>query len=140
MNKKIIYALTVIILVVIALGVYFIPVYLEKNEQKIIEKQKADNSAFINKVLEEFSSNPSIKASSAAQKVCDDMNKISVNPYNKKAPAYTFQTGCQACNSVEYDDNLNMVILTSYNKKGDLSARTVIKPPSFVTFNKEDKE
>ena len=33
-----------------------------------------------------------------------------------------------------------MIILTTYDKKGDLIARTVIKPPSFVTYNKSDDE
>ena len=79
---------------------------------------------------------------SIRKKIADELNLIAKNPYDKKAKAYTFDINCKACNSIEYDDNLCMVILTTYNKRGDLIARTVIKPPSFVTYNKmdEDKE
>ena len=33
-----------------------------------------------------------------------------------------------------------MIILTTFNKKGELIARTVIKPPSFVVYSIEDEE
>ena len=54
--------------------------------------------------------------------------------------SFTFDTNCKGCNSVEYDDKLTMIILTTYNKRGDLIARTVIKPPSFVTYTKSENE
>ena len=69
-------------------------------------------------MLEEFSQNKDAKPSIVTQKVADELNLIAKNPYDKKAKAYTFDINCKACNSIEYDDNLSMVILTTYNKKG----------------------
>lgn len=139
MNKKIKYTITVLILLTIALGVYFIPQFIPDKQIQIEEKIKATNSAFTKKVLDEFSANPNRKASEISQQVCDELNQTSENPYNKNALAYTFEKNCKGCSSVEYDDSLSMVIVTTYDNKGELMARTVIKPPSFVVFTKEEQ-
>ena len=99
-------------------------------------KIKNDNQIFISKSLEEFASDKKAKPSEIAKKVSDELNVVTVNPYNKKSQAYTFEKGCKGCNIVEFDDAMEMIILTTYDKKGELIARTVIKPPSFVTYNK----
>lgn len=137
--NKIKYAIVVIILFCIALGVYFVPRIMSNKKIEIQEKIKATNAAFTKKILDEFNTNPNRKASEISQQVCDELNKTSVNPYNKNSLAYTFEKNCKGCNSVEYDDDLSMVIVTTYDNKGELSARTVIKPPSFVTYTKEDQ-
>ena len=137
-NKKTV-ALAEIILgvsAVAALGVYYIPQLVEKQEVMAAAKIQNGNQVFITKSLEEFSANKKIKSSEVAKKVSEELNSTTVNPYNKKADAYTFETECKGCNSVEFDDTLEMIILTTYDKKGELIARTVIKPPSFVTYNK----
>jgi len=130
--------LGVVLLLLVSLGIYYSPYFM--NEQSVMKaaKIKADNAIFTSKVLEEFSSNNKIKSSQVAQMVSDELNLTMVNPYNKKEKAYTFESNCKACNSIEVNDDLQMIILTSYDKRGDLVARTVIKPPSFVTYNKED--
>ena len=125
--------------VLIALGifsVYYIPQMLNKQEVMAAAKIKADNQIFVTKTLEEFEANKNVKPSDVAKKVSDELNVVTVNPYNKKSEAYTFEKTCKGCNSVEFDDALEMIILTTYDKKGELIARTVIKPPSFVTYNK----
>ena len=119
-----------------AVGAYYIPQMLNKQEVMAAAKIKADNQIFVTKSLEEFEANKKIKSSEVAKKVSEELNVVTVNPYNKKAEAYTFEKTCKACNSVEFDDALQMIILTTYDKKGGLIARTVIKPPSFVTYNK----
>lgn len=117
-------------------GAYFVPKFINKQEVSAAAKIKADNEVFISKSLEEFASNKNLKSSEIAKKVSEELNIATVNPYNKKEEAYTFEKTCKGCNSVEFDDALEMIILTTYNKKGELIARTVIKPPSFVTYNK----
>jgi len=138
MNKKIIFSLVALFVVLIALASVFVPKILEKKNVEALEKTKATNEAFTNKILEQFSLNPNIKASTASQNVCDELNERTQNPYDKNKPACTFERECKACMSVEFDDNLSMVIVTTYDPKGELAARTVIKPPSFVTYNKAD--
>ena len=130
----------VAIIVLFGIGIYYSPRYFKKNEVMMASKLKADGAVFTSKVLEEFAQNKNAKSSEVAQKITDELNKIEVNPFDKKALAYTFEKNCKGCNSVEYDDNLSMIILTSYNKKGELLARTVIKPPSFVSYNISDNK
>ena len=137
-NKKTIFLAEIIlaVLAVSALTIYYIPSLKGKQEAMAAAKIKDDNQVFISKSLEEFSANKKLKPSEIAKKVSDELNVVTVNPYNKKSQAYTFETGCKGCNSVEFDDAMEMIILTTYDKKGELIARTVIKPPSFVTYNK----
>ncbi len=132
--------LSVVMIAIVAVAIYYSPRLWHKQEVMMAAKIKADNAVFTSKVLEEFAQNKNIKSSEVAQKITDELNKIETNPYSKNELAYTFEKNCKGCNSVEYDDELSMVILTSYNKKGELLARTVIKPPSFVTYNKTDDD
>lgn len=138
-SKKIFLVEILVALIVIsAIGVYVSPKFIKKQEVMMAAKIKADGDIFVSKALEEFASDKKKKSSEVAQKICDELNAISKNPYNKNEPAYTFRQECKACNSVQYDDDLTMIILTTYDKKGQLVARTVIKPPSFVAYNKND--
>ncbi len=138
MKKILLGGVMISILASIGLGFYFFPDIKKKKEAKKIEKINEVTSVFVNKILEEFNQNPSIKPSNAAQKVVDELNPVTHNPYNKNQATYTFETECKSCNSIQYDDSLNMIIITTYDKKGGLDARTVIKPPSFVTYTKEE--
>lgn len=126
-----------ILIALSALSIYYAPRFINKQETMAAAKIKADNAVFISKSLEEFAQDKDAKPSEIAQRVSDELNIVTVNPYNKKLSAYTFEKECKACNSIEYDDAQEVIILTSYDKKGELIARTVIKPPSFVTYNKD---
>ncbi len=139
-KKLTVIEITSFAIVFVALSIYYYPHLFNNKDVMAAAKIKADNAVFTSKVLEEFASNKNLKSSDIAQKVSDELNITTVNPYNKKEKAFTFEQNCKGCNNVEYNDELKMIILTTYNKKGELIARTVIKPPSFVTYNKEDDE
>jgi len=138
-NKITLIEICTVVIVLLAVGIYYSPRFINKQEVMMAAKIKADNDMFTSKALEEFAINKNAKPSEIAQKVSDELNITGKNPYNKKLKAYTFDLNCKGCNSVEYDDNLSMIILTTYDKKGELIARTVIKPPSFVTYFKDKK-
>ncbi len=129
--------IVVLIIVFVAIGIYYSPNIITKKEMQKIAKIKADNAIFTSKALEEFSANKKAKPSEVAKKIAQELNTTSKNPFDEKSPAYTFETICTGCNNIEFDDKLQMIILSAYNKKGELMARTVIKPPSFVTYAKE---
>ncbi len=137
-NKKtiIIAEITFVVFAIIILAAYYIPQIIAKQKANLSSKIKENNQVFISKALEEFSNSKDLKPSEIAKKVSDELNSVTVNPFNKKKEAYTFEKDCKSCGSVEFDDELNMIILTTYNQQGELVARTVIKPPSFVTYNK----
>ena len=140
LNKITVIEIVVVLLILIAFIIYISPKFLNKKEEMTLSKIKAQSAVFTSCVLEEFSKNFSIKSSVVAQNVVDKLNKTEKNPYDKKQEAFTFAPDCKSCNSVEFDDKLKMVILTTYDKEGELVARTVIKPPSYVTYFKEDSK
>ena len=135
-------AIEIIVLVLIfaAIGIYYSPHFMLEQEVMKAAKIKADNAIFTSKTLEEFAQDKNAKSSDVAKKVADELNVTTKNPYNKKNPSYTFEENCTGCNSVVCDDKNQMVLLTTYNKKGELIARTVIKPPSFVVYSKYEDE
>lgn len=139
--KKItIIKIAIILIVAIGFGIYFSPFLTKKREDALAQQIKSNNKIFTQKILDEFAQNKNIKASSVAEKIIDELNPISKNPYNKKMKAYTFDTDCKACSKIEYSDELTIVVISTYDRKGELSARTVIKPPSFVSYYKSDNE
>lgn len=139
-NKKAsLIEITVVSIVLIAFGIYYSPNFMHQQIVMKAAKIKADNSVFTSRALEEFAQNTSAKPTDVAKKVSEELNLTAKNPYDKKAPAYTFEANCKGCNSIECDDELSMIILTTYDKTGDLVARTVIKPPSFVVYAKDEE-
>lgn len=140
-NKITIIEIIVILLVIVALGMYFAPRFLVNQEDRKMAKIKSDNAIYTARVLEEFAQNKNAKASDIAQKIANSLNQTAKNPYNKDIPAYIFDNNCtKSCNTVSYDDSIQMIILTAYNNSGELVARTVIKPPSFVVYSKFDEK
>ncbi|MBQ2983867.1 MAG: hypothetical protein IJD57_03640 [Candidatus Gastranaerophilales bacterium] len=137
-NKIATIEIVVFILLFVGIGIYTSPYFLKDQKALKAAKVKADSSIFTAKVLEEFAQDKTQKASSVAQKICNELNFVMANPYDKKAPAFTYELNCKGCNSVEFDDKAQMVTITTYDKRGDMIARTVIKPPSFVKYEKED--
>ena len=141
MNKNII-KITIFLIILCAIGILISPRFEFGKKQEIAAaaKIKTDNEIFISKALDEFSKSNHKKPSEIAQMITEELNLTAKNPYNKKEKAYTFEMNCKGCNSVDFDDSLSMIILTTYNKKGELVARTVIKPPSYVTYYKDEEK
>ena len=129
--------IAVLLIVLIALGIYFAPNFMYKKELRLVAKAKADNAIFTSKVVEEFAQNKNALPSQIAKKVADELNQNIVNAYNKENKAYTFEKGCKGCNFISYDDNIKTIIVETYDNDNTFLARTVIVPPSFVTYAKE---
>lgn len=107
-----------------------------KKEQKVFDLIKKNNAAFTSKVLDEYNNGSNLKASNVVEKTVNEMNEVTSNPFNKKQKAFTYDLNCTNCTTVEFQDSQNSIILTTLDKKGKLIARTVIKPPSYVTYTK----
>ena len=135
-------AIEIIVLAIlfVAIGIYYTPNFITKKEARKIAQIKANNAIFTSKTLEIFAADKKILPSEVVKKVTEELNATSKNPYDKKTPAFVLNKECKACNNIEFDDKLQMIILSAYNPKGELVARTVIKPPSFVTYTKETKK
>ena len=137
MKKITIIEIIVVILILLSAVIYFSPKFIQNKEELIKSQVKANNAIFTSKVIEEFSKNKDSMPSLTVQKIMDEMNATQKNPYNKNEKFYVFDKDCKACTHVECDNNLRMIILTSMDKNGELMSRTVINPPSFVTYNKD---
>ena len=131
--------IVVLLIVLIALGIYYTPRFMTSTDVKKIAKIKADNAMFTAKVLEEFAADKKAVPSVVAKKIIEEFNISIKNVYDKNLPAYTLEQSCKGCNSVVYDDKFKTITIESYDKRGTFLARTVIAPPSYVTYTKEVK-
>ncbi len=139
MNKKTLtLTISILLIFLILSGFYLLPLLKEKKEQALFKKIKENIEIYTSKVIEEFSNNPNAKASAASREIAQELNETIKNPYNAKKPAFTFEKGCKSCCAIEYDDSISMIIVSSFDKTGEMQARVVIKPPSFVKYYKSE--
>lgn len=137
--KKITYIeIFVIVIVLIFLCFYIIPKITLSYEQKCYGRIQTNAAMMTSKILAEFSDNTK-KAipSEVSKKLTDEMNKLVKNPINKKNPAYSVNEECEGCIVLSSDDKVKSIVLTAKDKENKLITRTVIQPPSYVTFNKD---
>ena len=139
MKKTLIIRITAVIaLIVLAISmVYIVSNFISNRQDKIKEQVEASNSVFTSKVIEEFAKNKDMKMSEIAQKTAKKLNTAKNNPYGDKEDFFVLAKDKKACSNIEADDNLKMIIVTTLDKNGELVARIVINPPSFVTYYKE---
>lgn len=139
MNKKITTSLIAVVLIVLVVSVfYFVPYYKAKKQEILAKKIKESAQIYTTKIIEEFSNTPNAKASDISRKVAQELNAVSKNPYEDKKSAFTFEKDCRNCQNIEYDDLNSMIILSCIDKNGEMDARIVIKPPSFVSYYKSE--
>ena len=60
------------------------------------------------------------------------------NPISKKYDAYTVNSICEGCVSIEYNKETNSLNITGYDKDLKILCRTVVKSSSYVTYERED--
>ncbi len=136
-NKITIFEIFVGLLLVLCIGLYLSPNIFLKLDNKRNAQMQTNASIFTSKALGEFSSNNKMKASEAAQKIAKELNKVNKNPYDKKNPAYLIKAKCKGCVIITPDDALNSIAVEAYSNDNILLVRTVIQPPSFVTYTRD---
>ena len=137
MKKITIIELVVAFIFLTGIMIYFLPQFLNSKEDKTFAQIKAGNAVFTSKVIEEFARNKNALPSDVAKLVAEQLNTTEKNPYDSNKEMFSISKDVEGCSNVEYDDNLKMIIITTLDKKGALVARTVISPPSFVTYFKD---
>ena len=78
-----------------------------------------------------------MKASVISKKLTEELNAVNKNPLSKKEPAYITGEKCEGCVIITPDDKLNSITVEAYSKENALLVRTVIQPPSFVTYTRD---
>lgn len=133
--------IAVIIILLICIGLYLTPYFKKSADERKIAGINANAAIFTSKSLAEFSRDKDQKASIVAKKTLDELNTVSKNPYDRKLPAYVSGNVFRGSVSIESDDKLQTITVTGYGRDNVIIVRTVIKPPSFVTYKKyEDKK
>lgn len=131
----------VVAIVMIGLGFYYIPKLTLGVEEKQYAVMQANSAMATSKILSYFSDNTNKKPpTEIANLVAGEMNELVKNPIDKKNPAYSVNEECLGCVVFSPDDKVKNIVLTAKDKDNKLISRTVIQPPSFVTFNKDFKE
>lgn len=133
----------IFVLVLVAIGVsfYLVPKITLSLEQKHYGRVQTNAAMMTSKILSYFSDTKEEKLpSEIAKSIAEEMNKVVKNPINKENPAYSIMNECDGCVVVRPDDKVKNIVLTAKDKEGKLLTRTVIQPPSYVTFNRDSKE
>lgn len=140
MKNSIKYILSGIFLLFFILLAVFAPKILdEKTELK--NKIVCENAQiFTKKALDNFNSNKNEKASTVAKNVMEQLNEVAKNPYNKKLSAFTNEKAQKGQIEISTDDTTQTITLTALDVQGKILIRTLIKPPSFVTYTKSEEE
>ena len=131
--KKVEIAVGAILLV--SLGLYIIP-NLSESPAKKNATIKTNCAVFTSNILAQFSEDKTIKASVAAQKAIEELNKSNKNPVKKNKQAFYMNERCSGCVTVETDDKSGIVTLEGLDANLKIIQKTTIKPPSFVVYEK----
>ncbi len=138
-NKITLFEIFVLILLVICVWLYVSPNFLLKAENRKNSLVQTNASIFTSKALAEFSANSKVKASVVSNKLAEELNAVNKNPFSKKAPAYCVldKCECEGCVKISPNDKINSITVEAYTKDNILLVRTVIQPPSFVTYTRD---
>lgn len=138
-NRITFFEIFILILLVICIGLYISPNFLIKAENRKNALVQTNASIFTSKALSEFSTNSKVKASVVSKKLTEELNAVNKNPFSKKAPAYCIIDKCEHEGSVKIspDDKINSITVEAYTNDNILLVRTVIQPPSFVTYTRD---
>lgn len=137
-NKITLFEIFVTILLVICIALYVSPNFLTKLENRKNAQIQTNVSIFASKALSEFSiTDQKLKATAISKKLAEELNAVNKNPYNKKLPAYSINEKCDGCVIITPDDKLNSITIEAYTNDNILLARTILQPPSFVTYTRD---
>ncbi len=136
-NKITLFEVFIFVLIILCIGLYVSPNFLVKLENRKYAQIQTNAGIFTSKALSEFSSNPKMKASVISKKLTEELNAVNKNPLSKKGPAYSINEKCEGCVIITPDDKLNSISVEAYSNENALLVRTVIQPPSFVTYTRD---
>lgn len=126
-------------LIVLCIFLYISPNILVNIQNRKNAQIQTNAGVFTSKALSEFSDNTKKdkKASKVAEKLVEELNQVNKNPYFKKQKAYVINKKCIGCVTIIPDDKLNSIAVEGYTTDNIVLVRTLIQPPSFVTYTRD---
>ncbi len=131
-NRKIkskkIEAAVIVLTVVLAL-IYFYPKIIALKEGRDNQRVIVNCKSFVSKTLDEAAEIKKSDLKKISDKLIEEMNNAG------QKPLYS-ELKCPLCCSVEFDEKTNTIIVTGYDNAVEVLTRTVVNPPSFVTYER----
>jgi len=136
MKKNGLIAFGVILFVVVMVILACMPKFLKEYELKSNAIIKNNCKIATNKIIEIKNIDDLEKRSI---EIVDKLNESNTNPITKKELAFSVNKKCIGCVNIEFDKNTKSINATGYDKDLKILCRTIVKPPSFVTYEREEK-
>ena len=130
----------ILFIVCVCVSFYVIPKITLSYEQKCYGRIQTNAAMLTSKILSNVSNKTNKKSyREFSTDAINEMNELVKNPIDKKNPAYSLEKECLGCIVVTPDEKAKNITLSAKDKENKLIVRTVIQPPSYVTFNKDLK-
>ncbi len=126
----------VILILIFAFSLYLYPKFFV---QKIVRQNalvKTNNAICVQEILAQFSTKKpnDVNLKNAVDETIKKLNSLNKNPINKKDPAFVYAQKCAGCVSLQINEPTRSITSTGYDKDLNVLTRSVMKPPSFVTY------
>ena len=130
--------LLAVVLLIIFLYIKFAPASELKKENVI----KENGRIFLQEVINDYeiTKKSQYDIEKNIQGVIKKLNKERTNPYDKKQNPYVIDEECLGCITINIDEGVGNVVMTGYDKRKHILTRSVIKPPSYVTYEKPSEK
>ena len=134
---EILFWIVAVILIVIVIKTIVIPKMDLKREEDI----KENGRIFLERVLAKYdiTKKAQYDIKKSVLDIIDDLNEERVNPYGKKNLPYVLNEECKGCITINIDEGTNSIVATGYDSKNNILTRSVINPPSYVSYEKPVK-
>ena len=136
MKKNVVIAIIIIVFTFLIVFLGCIPKILKDYEIKCERIVKSNCKSMVENILD-IKDTKNIKEKS--KELVLKYNENSKNPFTRKETAFTTDKKCVGCVSVSFDESTQSINVTGYGKNTDILCRTIIKAPSFVTYEREEK-
>ncbi len=132
----------VILILIFAFSLYLYPKFFVQKEIRQNALVKTNNAICVQEVLAQFSTKKpqDVDLKNAVDETIKKLNALNKNPVNKKEPAFVYAQKCAGCVSLEINEPTGSITSTGYDKDLNVLARSVMKPPSFVTYENTENE
>ena len=136
MKKNIIITIGIIFFTIFIITLACVPKILKEYENKSNSVVKNNCKIIVQDVI---NIKDMKKLSEKSKEFVEKYNETYKNPITNKESAFTVDKKCIGCVSVSYDENTKSINVTGYDKDLEILCRTVVKPPSYVTYEREEK-
>lgn len=115
--------------------------YLMPKIEKCLANKKAkivsnNCMAYSNAILAKYNSDKKINIEKTAKDLVVEFNQKYKNPILKKEPAFAFDGKIYGACNIKYNKQVKALDVTGLDKEEGIIIRVIVKPPSFVRYDR----